>query len=279
MILTDLIKSKRFYINLSIAIIVIFLVFFTTIIGIDIYTDQGHEIDIPDLKGMSIEEAEDVLKDKSLTVEIIDSVYSTNLEKGSIIEQAPKTNNKIKENRTIYVTVVAFSKEMVSMPDLVNASIRQAITDASSFGIKIGERKYIPGLKDYVLKQIYRGNQIKVGTKIPKGTYIDLEIGQGTNNEQIPVPNVLGMKLPEANSKCSNSFISISGIFYDDKVLTKKDSLNSVIYKQSPMPIDNNKIVLGSFIDVWMSTNKSLVPEIEIDTISNTNDIDAENIL
>jgi len=279
MILVDLIKSKRFLINFGIAIVVIVLVFAATIIGIDMYTDNGNEFDVPDLKGMSIEEAQAVAKTQNLFVEITDSIFSNDLEKGSIVEQSPRINNKIKQNRTIYVTVVSFSKEMVSMPDLVNESIRQAISDANNFGIKIGERKYVPGLKDYVLKQIYRGKEIKVGAKIPKGTYIDLEIGQGTNNEEIPVPNVLGMKIKEAENKCSNVFISISGKFYDENILTKDDTLNCIIYKQSPMPIDGNKIVSGSFIDVWMSTDKSLVPEIELDTLDNINNPDAEIIL
>jgi len=279
MILIDLIKNKRFLINLVIAIAVVVLIFSTTIIGIDIYTDNGNEIDVPNLKGMTIEEAQATVKTQNLFVEITDSIFSNNLEKGSIVEQSPKTNNKIKENRTIFVSIVSFSKEMVSMPDLVNESIRQAISDANNFGIKIGERKYVPGLKDYVLKQIYRGQEIKVGTKIPKGTYIDLEIGQGNNNQEILVPNVLGMTLSKAENKCSNVFISISGKFYDDNILTTQDSQNAIIYKQSPMPVDGNKIISGSFIDVWISTDKSLVPEIELDTLENINNTDAENIL
>ncbi len=279
MILIDLIKNKRFLINLVIAIAVVVLIFSTTIIGIDIYTDNGNEIDVPDLKGMTIEEAQAAVKTQNLFVEITDSIFSNDLEKGSIVEQSPKTNNKIKENRTIFVSIVSFSKEMVSMPDLVNESIRQAISDANNFGIKIGERKYVPGLKDYVLKQIYRGQEIKVGTKIPKGTYIDLEIGQGSNNQEILVPNVLGMTLSKAENKCSNVFISISGKFYDDNILTTQDSLNAIIYKQSPMPVDGNKIISGSFIDVWISTDESLVPEIELDTLDNINNTDAENIL
>ena len=280
MIILDLFKSKRFLINLFIAIIVLVFSVAGTIFGIDIYTDNGNEITIPSLIGMSEEQANNELKDLNLEVEIIDSIYSKEVEKGTIVEQTPKAENKIKENRKIYVIINAFSNEVISMPDLVGVSIRQAINDAKNFGVVIGERKYVPDIaKNYVLRQYYRGKIIKPGEKVPKGSYIDLEIGQGSSDEKILVPNILGLNIKNAEAKCSDLFLNISGIFYSDDIKTKEDTANAIIYKQSPMPTNNNKTVVGSFIDVWLSTDSSLVPEIKTDTLINIDNIDEESTL
>jgi len=167
------------------------------------------------------------------------------------------------------------------MPNLVGTSIRQAITDAETYGLKIGEKKYVPDFAmNYVLKQFYKGKEIKAGTQIQKGSYIDLEIGKGLNSERIPVPNLIGRNYLSADSIANNAFINISGIFYDEDVKTKKDTANAVVYKQDPMPTNNNKTTMGSFIDIWLTNDKSLVPEITIDTtITNNNLKDEEEIL
>lgn len=281
MIITDLVKSKKFYINLAAASVLLIVLFLATTFAIDAYTDNGNEIEVPNIIDLSVNEAKIKADSITLKIEVIDSVYAKHIAKGAIVEQIPKAKSMIKENRTIFVTINSFSDEIIPMPDLVGISIRQAITDAGSFGIKIGERLYVPDIaKDYVLKQIYRGIEIKPGTKIPKGSYIDLEIGQGSSSESVRVPNILGLKLKMAESTCDNLFLNISGKFYNTDVKTKEDTANAVIYKQSPMPINNNKTVIGSFIDVWLSTDKSLVPNIKADTL-NTNDIetDEEDIL
>ena len=281
MIITDLVKSKKFYINLAAATILLIVIFWGTTFAIDVYTDNGHEIKVPNIKELSVEDAQIKVDSITLKIEVIDSTYSEDYEKGAIVEQTPKAESMIKENRTIFVVINSFSDEIIPMPDLVGQSIRQALANANSFGIKIGERRYVPDLaKDYVLKQLYRGKEITPGTKIPKGSYIDLEIGQGSNNENINVPNLLGLELKMAEVRCENLFLNISGKFYNSEVITKEDTANAVIYKQSPMPINNNKTVVGSFIDVWLSTDKSLIPNIETDTLNiNDNPTDEEVIL
>ena len=181
------------------------------------------------------------------------------------------------------VVINAFSQEEIIMPDLVGSSVRQAITDAETYGLKIGEKKYVPDFAmNYVLKQFYNGKEIDAGTPIPKGSYIDLEIGKGLNNEKIPVPNLIGLNYLSADSVANTAFINISGVFYDENVKTKDDTVNAVVYKQDPMPTNDNKTTMGTFIDIWLSTDKSLVPEIIIDvdtTITNNNIEDEEEIL
>jgi len=268
--------SKIFLINLLIAIVLVGALFYGTLFFIDKYTGHGKEFAVPDISGLRLEEAKDTLAKYNLSLEVIDSIYTDNEQKGAIVEQIPAKTEKIKAGRTIFVTINAFGKEKVKMPDFVGSSIRQAVIDAEAIGLKIGEKKYVPDFaKNYVLKQFYNGKEIQAGTLIPKGAYIDLEVGQG-NAGVIFVPNFLGYKLSQADSIANANFVNISGIFYDESVKTADDSANAVIFKQDPLPDNNNKITMGSFIDLWFTINKDLIPEIDTTQTQNEN-IEIEN--
>jgi len=281
MIIFRYIKSKTFIINFVIVIVLLILMFWLTVYGIDKYTSHNEEVVIPSILEMDSVMAQKVLDSNNLILQIIDSVHLAEVEKGFIVEQTPKAGGFIKENRKVFVVINAFSQEKIKMPNLVGTSIRQAITDAETYGLKIGEKKYVPDFAmNYVLKQFYKGKEIIAGTQIQKGSYIDLEIGKGLNNERIPVPNLIGLNYLSAYSIANNAFINISGIFYDEHVKTKKDTANAVVYKQDPMPTNNNKTTMGSFIDIWLTNDESLVPDIIIDTtITNNNLKDEEDIL
>ncbi len=281
MIIFRYIKSKIFIINLVSVVALLMLSFWLVGYGIDEYTSHNEEVVIPNILEMDSVMAQKVLDSNNLILQIIDSVHLSEVEKGNIVEQTPVAGELIKENRKIFVVINAFTQERIKMPNLVGTSIRQAITDAETYGLKIGEKKYVPDFAmNYVLKQYYKGEEINAGTVIPKGSYIDLEIGKGLNSEKIPVPNLIGLNYLSADSVANNAFINISGVFYDEDVKTKIDTENAVVYKQDPMPTNNNKTSMGSFIDIWLTTNKSLVPEIIIDTtITNNNTEDEEEIL
>jgi len=281
MVLFKYIKSKIFIINLVIAIMLLLLMLWLTSYGIDKYTSHNEEVTIPSILDMDTVMAQKILDSNNLFIQIIDSVHLSEVEKGFIVEQTPKAGQYIKENRKIFVVINAFSQEEITMPNLVGSSIRQAVTDAETYGLRIGEKRYVPDFAmNYVLKQFYNGKEIDAGTPIPKGAYIDLEIGKGLNNEKIPVPNLLGLNFSSADSLANTSFINISGVFYDENVKTKEDTANAVVYKQDPMPTNNNKTTMGTFIDIWLSNDKNLVPEIIIDTtITNNNNEDEEEML
>jgi len=279
MIILKYIKTKIFLFNFIAAILLLVFFLWITFYSIDKYTSHNEAVIIPDILNLDTLKAQKILDSNNLHIQIIDSVHLTDVKKGVIIEQTPKAGEFIKENRKIFVVINAFTKEIIKMPDLVGTSIRQAITDAETFGLKIGEKKYVPDFAmNYVLKQFVNGKEISPGTPIPKGTYIDLEIGKGLNNEKILVPNLIGLNLESAKIISNNAFINISGIFYDSDIITKEDSAIAVVYKQDPMPINNNKTTMGTFIDIWLTKDISLVPEIETDTLTNTLNDEEDNL-
>lgn len=252
--------SKIFFINLGIAFVVTFVILWITFYSLKSFTNHGESIAVPDLRGLSLEEITQVLEEKNLRFEVTDSVYLTDKKKGTVVDQNPPPDFKVKDNRKIFLTMNAIMPERVQVPELVGVSLRQATAYLETFGLKVGKLSYIPDIgKNVVLKQTYRGKLIKTGTLVEKGKAIDLVLGLGETNEKTSVPRIIGMSISEATTKLSEFSLNIGAIVSDESVKTEKDSLFAKIFKQFPMPMPNSEISLGSGIDIWITTDKTLI--------------------
>ena len=124
-----------------------------------IFTRHGQALSVPDLTGYSLEEVDSLLTERNLRFHVVDSVYNTNFPRGSVTDQNPHPEFKVKENRTIFLTINAFNPEFISMPNVVGVSLRQATAIIETAGLKIGKLIYVPDIaKDNVLKQRLMGN-------------------------------------------------------------------------------------------------------------------------
>ena len=127
-----------------------------------------------------MDEVDDVTSSRHLRYEVVDSVFSTEMPRGTVLKQNPKANSQVKKNRKIFLTLNAINLEMVSMPRLVGLSIRQARLALQNAGLILGDIEYRP---DYainnVLQQMHNDSVINEGTEITKGAVIDLVSGNG----------------------------------------------------------------------------------------------------
>lgn len=268
------IKSKVFFKHLGLAVAVAGLVTAISYFSIGFYTHHGEAIAVPDFTGMSIEKATVLAENKGLELIVTDSVHLADKEKGSVISQFPEPDHKVKTGRTIYITLNAFSPEMVQMPDLRGISVRQATSDAEIFGLKIGKLSYVPDISTTVLDMKLDGKKIAPGTLIERGSYIDLVVGRGESKEKTSVPNVLAMTFVQAEQKLAGASLNIGVAMFDETVVTSKDSANARVWKQHPRPSKETEISLGSYIDLWLTLDKDLIPA-QTEEDNNNEPIDA----
>jgi beta-lactam-binding protein with PASTA domain len=133
------------------------------------------------------------------------------------------------------------------------------------YGLRIGSKKYVPAPgKDYVLRQSFKNREISKGTKVIKGSYIDLEIGGGLRSSDGTVPNLKGLTLEEAKEELSRNYLNFGATIYDNSVETYQDTLNAIIWRQKPEY--GTSLNMGSSIDVWFSVSK---PKVASDSIKN----------
>ena len=144
-------------------------------------THHGQEITVPDLSKLSAEQAEEKLAAIDLDYIILDTVdFRPDSPKLTIVEQEPKAGAKVKEGRKIYIKINASKYTMVSVPDLIEKTYRQAVPTLEAVGLLEGTITYKPYLgKDMVLELRLNGKKLKAGDKVLKSSKIDLVLGDG----------------------------------------------------------------------------------------------------
>jgi eukaryotic-like serine/threonine-protein kinase len=176
------IKSKQFFLNFGLILLVIFLLFFGVIRWLSSYTEHGEFVTVPDFKAQAIGNLEKFVADKNVGYQIIDSIYDPKEKSGIVLRQDPEPNIKVKHNRTVYLYVTGMLAPQIKMPKLIDKSERQARLIVTTYGLKVG--KMIEKKADCngcVMAQLINGKEIEPGKDIKKGSVVDLVIGRKDN--------------------------------------------------------------------------------------------------
>lgn len=185
-------KSKQFLKHLLIALLSLALVLWLLFKLLNIYTHHGEMAEVPDFKGKKISELNNFIQDKQVRYLIIDSIYDPKETAGIVIKQDPEPKSQVKHNRMIYLYVTSTQAPQIAMPKLVDNSTRQALFMIESYGLKKGNITEVAAYcKGCVIKQLYKGKEIKPGDPIKKGSKIDLVIGRKEEGYALPEDNAV----------------------------------------------------------------------------------------
>jgi beta-lactam-binding protein with PASTA domain len=182
MSLRKYLTSRVFFAQAIAALGIVAVLAYLAFYWITASTRHGEEITVPDLSKLSVEQAEERLEALDLDYKILDTVdFSSEFPKLTIVEQEPKAGAKVKGGRKIYIKINAAKYTMVSVPDLVEKTYRQAVPTLEAVGLKEGTITYVPYLgKDMVLEmRDDKGRKLKAGDKILKSSKISLVLGDG----------------------------------------------------------------------------------------------------
>ncbi len=248
----DYLKTRSFAINLAIAISTVIIVVMAAFFSLGVYTRHGSGIPVPKLDGLPVERAIELLDKQGFHNPQIDSVYVLDQTPGTVIQQDPDAGTNVKENRTIYLTIVTRKAPNVSLPDIEQKTYREAMAMLSNFGLKVGDTTHKADIaRDRVLEVRFAGQTIKTGDKIPKGSKIDLVLGDGAGASEVDVPEVVNLDLDEAKFAIKNSGLVIGTITYEGTIT---DSTKTIIKAQFPMKTDSSaKVSIGTHINLTVT--------------------------
>ncbi|MCH8515799.1 MAG: PASTA domain-containing protein [Cyclobacteriaceae bacterium] len=252
--------SKTFIINFIIALAIGIGGLFGVSAYLDYYSYHGQTIEVPDFSEMYEDEAERLIARNELRYMIIDSVYTMDDNRGKILDQEPKAGELVKKNRVIYLTIHAKNPQKINMPNLIDLSLRQAISIIEVYGLKVGDLEYVPDIAyNAVLDQKNdKGESIEPGSKIAKGSKVNLVLGLGESDEEIRIPALLGMRLEDAKIELNTMMLNIGSVVWDKNI---EDSAEVIIYRQIP-PFSKNKYInIGKSIDVFVTEDSSKVKD------------------
>ena len=230
-------------------------------IGLAFLTNHNKEIEVPDFTTLSVEEAGRIAQAAGIRVEVTDSVFVRRMERGAVFSQNPPAGGHVKKNRLIRLTINAVNAKQVSMPNLVGYSMRQAKAELSSKGLNLGKLIYVSDMAtNNVLKQQYRGRDIRSGTMIDSGSDVDLVVGLNDTDNQTRVPNVVGMKYTRAVDAVHDNSLNVARTTFDDSVRSYNDSLNAVVFRQSPSA-SSAPIGMGGEVSLFFTLDESKLPQ------------------
>ena len=246
------VRMPIFFKHLGIAVGATIGLFIIVLISLNMYTNHGEAISVPDFRGMNLEQVTAAADAANLNFEIIDSVYNAPGKKGTIVEQTPTPGFKVKEKRKIFLTIKTLTAEKISIPNFIGVSLIQVKADIETYGLKIGQISYRPDIAtNNVLEQNINGKPVIAGTLIEKGTPIDLVLGQGKGDRSTTVPDLNSLTLTEAQLKINEAFLTLGNIIYDESIVTHKDSISAFVWKQSPESFSS--LLVGGNIDIWLT--------------------------
>jgi beta-lactam-binding protein with PASTA domain len=143
----------------------------------------------------------------------------------------------------------------VSLPAIEQTPYISAAATLASYGLKVGDTTYRSDIaRNLVLEVRFSGQPIKAGTKIPKGSALDLVLGDGAGASEVPIPDLVGQDLDAAKFVIKNSGLTIGTIMGQGAVT---DSSNAVVVGQFPIKTDSASTVsIGSRINLTITQGK-----------------------
>ena len=247
-------KTKSFRNTILIAIGAVIVIVLIAFYSLGYYTRHGSGIPVPKVTGIQIERALGVLKNEGFDVSI-DSVYVLDQAPGTVIEQDPDAGTNVKEGRVIYLKIVKNQAPNIGLPDIIDAPYISAVATISNYGLKIGDTTYRSDIaRNHVLEVRFAGQPIQAGTKLPKGSKIDLVLGDGSGASEVEIPDLVNQDLDAVRFVLKNSGLAVGTITYQGTI---SDSTSLTVVAQSPVKTDSvTKVANGTHINLTVTQGK-----------------------
>jgi len=172
---------KNIYFRNLLGLIVLTVVIISAVlVWLNYYTQHGKAVIVPDVKGISVENAHVFFTEKNLNYTVIDSVFIKNAVPGSIAETTPPVGSMVKEGRTIYLKVNAYQPRLITIPYVKDSSQRQSLAMLRSLGFENISIKMVSGIyKELVIGLESKGIPLEAGQRVPANTPLSLLVSSG----------------------------------------------------------------------------------------------------
>jgi beta-lactam-binding protein with PASTA domain len=228
-------------------------------------TNHGDSVIVPDLAGLPSEKLDSFLTAANLRFEVGDSSFSDEYGPLEVIRQFPHAGSVVKPDRKIYVSINRVDPPTVPLPAIVEQSLINATATLKSNELKLGRIIYMPSpFSDLVLEMEIDGIKMEVGSRVAKGTTIDLIVGDGAGPNDLVVRNLVGMELKRALLMISALNLHQGDIIIPEDVDTT--DIEIFVFKQLPLAGDSARV--GDPVSLWIGP-KDYTPKDSVDIEEN----------
>jgi beta-lactam-binding protein with PASTA domain len=216
-------------------------------------TQHGKSFPVPDFTGMTLAEAMTEARACSLRLEVVDSVFMPQRQRGTVIRQVPEPYAQVKTNRRVLLSINALTPRKVTVPDVVGYSLRQAKAVLGSQGLLVGKLRYESDIAtNNVLAQHYNGTPMTGNEQVYAGSEIDLVLGLSPTAPRTVVPSLMGLTAESARDLLLDNSLNTVCV-YDTLVKNYADSLTARVYRQVPAPSVSHIWPMGMKITLYLT--------------------------
>lgn len=247
--------------HLLAALILVVVMIAGAMVFLDVATKHNQELAVPDLSNMSVEEADSVAALNDMVIDVTDSVFVKRMKRGAVYRQNPAPGSKVKSGRRIALTINAVNAKKITMPNLVGFSMRQAKAELLSRGLTLGKLIYVQDMAtNNVLRQLHDNLEIEPGSMIESESVIDLVVGLNGRDFVTYVPDVSGLKYMSAVDAVHDHSLNVKNLRFDKSVKDYDDSLNAMVYRQTPAASDSIHVKMGSDVTLFLTLDAHKIP-------------------
>ena len=234
-------------VNVLLAAVVFTGLVWLTFRWLELHTNHGREIPVPNVMNRSVHDAIKILDDSGLEYEVDSFKYDPRFKPFQVLQIYPSPGSRVKDGRTIIMKVNPRTYAQVSVPDVLDRYKGLAFRQLEQVGLKVGDTIFEPSIqRDAIIRLVYNGTNLKPGTLLPRFTTIDVVIGAGPRRN-ISVPNLVGLTVQEAKAIIAQNLFEVGLVEHEDEGRDESD----IVYYQDPAPFDVRD--QGMQIDLWAS--------------------------
>jgi eukaryotic-like serine/threonine-protein kinase len=262
------ITTRRFLKNLAYSVLLFIAISWIILLLLKLYTRHNEVAVTPSYVGLSIDQVNSLESSKDFDIIVVDSIYDYSRKPGSVISQDPLPGTKVKPGRSVYLSLVSFVPEQVSMPALTDLSLRRAKALLQTYGLKLGSVRIVPDMaENAVLKATVKGKVVKPGTPILKGSIVDLVVGSGSGQGPVAIPFLIGKTQEYVKNELNRL-----GFVVSNESFISCDSISGLVYEQIPAYVYGKRISPGSGFTLTYKSGESLdfeeyISNMVIDTV------------
>jgi len=212
--------------SLKIALGLFFAVILMDRVVMPIIVKHAWDMRVPEVVGLTVEEAQAKLKKADLRLKIVSQIYDSNQPQGIILSQMPEPRSMVKRYRAVRVQI---SKEadMTYVPELSGVSLRQAEISLADWGLTLGELAW--QRSDTLPDNFVVATLPEVGTRVSYGTAVNLMVNKSPTSDSVEVPYVVGKYMEEGVKMLTEAGLKVEKI----KMKEEKEQIPGIILKQS----------------------------------------------
>ncbi len=236
------------------------------------FAQQGANISVPNVVGMTQQQAETAIQNQGLKVNVSSQDYSDTVPSGSVISQDPAAGSMLKRDGTVNIVVSKGSSKVAVPSGLAGQT-------ASFVEAKLREAGLNPQRQpDVYSDSVDAGNVISVdpasGTQVDQGSTVKYTVSKGPEPpKMVTAPDVTGISQSDAAAKLNQAGLELGNVTqqYSDSVAS-----GDVI---SQNPGGGQSVKQGSSVDLVVSKGQQPVTKVAVPNVVGMAESDAANAL